>query len=32
MIVLGGDKIVPVLRFNGHLISEKKGEITSMIQ
>ena len=32
MMVLGGDKIVPVLNFNGKPISEKKGHITGMLQ
>lgn len=32
MIIIGGDKIVPVLSFNDKLISEKKGKFTSMFQ
>jgi len=32
MIIFGGDKVVPVLRFNDVLISEKRGKITQMIQ
>lgn len=32
MIILGGDKIVPVLEFNDHKISEQKGPITSRLQ
>lgn len=32
MAVIGGDKIVPVLNFNGKKIREKKGPIVSMCQ
>lgn len=32
MIVLGGDKIVPVLEFNDHKISDEKGPITARLQ
>jgi branched-subunit amino acid aminotransferase/4-amino-4-deoxychorismate lyase len=32
MIVLGGDKIVPVLEFNDKKISEEKGPITARLQ
>lgn len=32
MMVIGGDKIVPVLEFNGKKISEGKGKLTSMFQ
>jgi hypothetical protein len=32
MFVIGGDKIVPVLCFNDHLISEKRGEIGERMQ
>lgn len=32
MIVLGGDKIVPVLSFNGKQISAECGPITSALQ
>lgn len=31
-MVIGGDKIVPVLNFNGKKISEKKGTFTTMFQ
>ena len=31
-MVIGGDKIVPVLNFNGKKISEKKGKFTQMFQ
>jgi hypothetical protein len=32
MMVIGGDKIVPVLNFNGKPISEKRGKFTAMFQ
>lgn len=32
MIIFGGDKVVPVLKFNDVVISEKKGPITELIQ
>ncbi len=32
MMVIGGDKIVPVLNFNGKKISEKKGKFTALFQ
>jgi hypothetical protein len=32
MMVIGGDKIVPVLNFNGKVISEKKGKFATMFQ
>ena len=32
MIILGGDKIVPVLEFNDHKISAEKGPITARLQ
>ncbi len=32
MMVIGGDKIVPVLNFNGKKISEAKGKFTEMFQ
>lgn len=32
MMVIGGDKIVPVLNFNGKPISPKKGQFTRMFQ
>lgn len=32
MIVIGGDKIVPVLSFNDKEIGQKKGPITEMLQ
>lgn len=32
MMVIGGDKIVPVLNFNGKKISESKGKFTEMFQ
>jgi hypothetical protein len=32
MIVLGGDKIVPVLSFNDHPITETRGPFTKLFQ
>lgn len=32
MMVIGGDKIVPVLNFNGKKISEKRGKYVQMFQ
>ncbi len=32
MIIIGGDKIVPVLEFNDKVISQKKGPLTKMFQ
>lgn len=32
MIVIGGDKIIPVLNFNDHPISKEKGRFTEMFQ
>jgi len=32
MIVIGGDKIVPVLEFNDKKISNEKGPITTRLQ
>ena len=32
MMVIGGDKIVPVLNFNGKSISKKKGAIAALLQ
>ena len=32
MIIIGGDKIVPVLEFNGKKISDKKGPFTTLFQ
>jgi hypothetical protein len=32
MIIIGGDKIVPVLEFNDKVISKEKGKFTAMFQ
>jgi hypothetical protein len=32
MIILGGDKIVPVLSLNDKFISKEKGKFTAMFQ
>lgn len=32
MMVIGGDKIVPVLNFNDRRISEKRGPIVELLQ
>ncbi len=32
MIVFGGDKVVPVLKFNDKTISEKRGPIAKRLQ
>ncbi len=32
MIIIGGDKIVPVLSFNDKVISETRGKFTEMFQ
>lgn len=32
MMVIGGDKIVPVLNFNGKPISKEKGPIAKLLQ
>jgi branched-subunit amino acid aminotransferase/4-amino-4-deoxychorismate lyase len=32
MIIFGGDKVVPVLKFNDHVISESRGSITKRLQ
>lgn len=32
MMIIGGDKIVPVLYLDDHLIGEKKGQITGILQ
>jgi hypothetical protein len=32
MIIIGGDKIVPVLEFNDKLISKEKGRFTELFQ
>lgn len=32
MIIFGGDKVVPVLKFNDHVISEYRGPITKRVQ
>jgi hypothetical protein len=32
MIILGGDKIVPVLTFNDKVISKEKGKFTKLFQ
>lgn len=32
MMIIGGDKIVPVLNFNGKRISDVKGPFTKMFQ
>lgn len=32
MIIFGGDKVVPVLKFNDHVISKERGPITKRLQ
>ena len=32
MMIIGGDKIIPVLEFNGKKISDEKGPFTRMFQ